>query len=232
MSRMPPQRVGRVMEVMGPFLRKTMLQRYRLDSCIAASRIGMDFLAGLGIPSEAVRVEAMFFSADMVNRFRREGRMPNSVEERERWVAETGGHSVGLGVTLPDGSPGLHVVLLVDGAHLWDLSADQADRPAHGLRVPDPMVGPVDVRAFKRGTPLTAQSHDGAVAVYRISKDRYEQWRQSNNWRKDGRDAADRAALVQALLRGLGDAISDTAIPRPTPTGEPTHDQPGAPAGP
>ena len=209
-----PARVGFLLRAAGRPLRRAMLSdeggRYKRDSCIAASRIGMDFLAELGIHSEAVRVEAMLISADLANRYRQEGRLPSSQEERERWVAETGGHSVGLGYPMGDGKPGLHVVLLVAGRWLWDLSIDQADRRHLGLRVPGPLaIDLEDAEAFKRGKVWQRSTEDGDFVSYRIAAERSEDWRQSNNWRRDGRDAPDRRELVEALLASLAEALRD-----------------------
>lgn len=191
-----------LLNAISPSLRGMIRQQYGPDSCIASTRIGLDLLERLHVEAEAARVDVMLFSPAFAQRVMAEGRLPSSAAERERWVAETGGHSVGLGVDTP-GKPGLHLGIVVEKRVLWDLSIDQASRPQHDLVIPGPLVMPIDA-AFLAGKPRELSVSNGTRLVYRKLKMTHDWKERSPNWRKDGRDAPIRRRIVEAMLEAFG----------------------------
>jgi len=207
-----PEAVEPLLRVLGPELRRVILTEYKADSCIASTRIGIDLLAELGVPARPLRVEVMAYTVGYARRIEAEGRMPRNQAERIAWTDETNGWALGIGVEA--GTPGgIHLVALVDDHLLWDLSIDQASRPERNMPIEGPIVLDTD-DAFRKGRRLLRVTDDKTILVYRVSKLKGMPWSQSNNWRKDGRDAQVRQAIVQEALRAIDDAKARSALRR------------------
>jgi hypothetical protein len=184
----------------GP-LRKLIRQRYKSDSCIASARIAIDVLTQLDIKAEPLAVDAMIFNREFVALMDQHGRLPESVAEREEWVADTGAHSVGIGVPT-DTSEGLHMVVIVEDHWLWDLAIDQAARPERGIILDRPILAPVTPEFLAAEQPVAGRNAEGVLIVYR-ARPNYEPWLISPNWRADGHDAPDRQRMVELTLRAI-----------------------------
>jgi hypothetical protein len=209
-------RTEKFLTMMGPPLRRAIRQRYNPDSCVASSSIGLDVLGRLGYEARPISVRTMLANRQFVERLRREGHVPQNAAERERWFIESGCHAIGLGVPDPTDTEtnpivnGLHVALLVENAWLWDLSIDQASRPAHGLVITEPFVGHVGMsRNYKkwlRGkSDILFEAPGQGIVVYQLKPDdrRYEQ---HPNWVMTSRDVLARQEIATeaiSALRGL-----------------------------
>lgn len=155
--------------------RAKILEKFQPTSCIASTRIGLEVLRSRGIECypQACRVEAL---------------NPRAVEATKQGQ----GHALGtfsLGVEgtgaydLADGSWDGHLVIVfrdAKGEVLLDLSADQMDRPQHGLRVK-----PEAVR-ITEGWPVGIMlPGGGAIAWERIRSRGYRQardWSHRDRW--------------------------------------------------
>src|SRR5712692_6245543 len=121
-----------ILSVLCDFGRKAILRRWRVDSCIASTRIGIEVLAYFGIPAEPLPVMTRVISPAAV-RLIDEGRDLNTVTPEECpqcWIVDIG-FPPGEGAKPPD-SEGFwwcHMVILALGRLIIDLSLDQAARP-------------------------------------------------------------------------------------------------------
>jgi hypothetical protein len=202
---------------LGPALRRAILRHYTPDSCVASSAIGKLILDSLGIPCEPLSVKLMLANQAFVQCLERYGHVPQNAEERERWFVQTGAHALGLGMVDPNWQGpalvnGLHLALLVDGSYLWDLSIDQASRPAYGIVIKEPFLGDLSNsprrRQFLRGQEQIVWEAPGhGVAVYGV-KPKDKRYLKHPNWREDGTDVVKRNALAQEALLALRDLLS------------------------
>jgi hypothetical protein len=199
--------------LLGPPLRRAILRHYTPDSCVASSAIGKLVLDELGFEVKPISLTAMLVNQQWLERAEREGHVPKSVEERERWFIENGAHAIGLGIFDPKDTQidplvnGLHLGLLVDGTWLWDLSIDQASRPMHGIVIREPFLGNVakspNRRDWLRGKTSIQWSAPGQGLIVYSVKPHDERYLQHPNWRADGRDADKRQAIATEALLAL-----------------------------
>ena len=207
--------VRRLLESIGPPLRRTILQFYRPDSCIASVRIGIDVLAGLGLQASPLMVQTNIFNAAMVRLLEeRNGELPDDRAERMALFEAVGAWGLGLGMRDPertDQDPetsGIHVVAIVEQALLWDLSIDQASRPQHNMLIGEPLVADTTPAFLAGRAPLgLPESHGlGLIAITARPHDR--RYAVSQNWRRDGRDAPLNARIVAAVLDQLRQVVA------------------------
>lgn len=177
--------------------RAEILRWWRPNSCIVSTRLGLEVLKyfGVGAAAQAVTVAA----------FTKAAAAAIIAGENPRDF----GHSVGIAGTdeitmQPDGRrswDGHLVIRLTQQPVLIDLSADQLDRPQRGLRVPQPIIAPIDdTTAFERGRSLVLESaEDGTVLFYTALTSRA--WRKSSDWTKHQDQVRRSAATVINTLR-------------------------------
>ena len=199
--------------LLGPPLRRAILRHYTPDSCVASSAIGLSVLRELGFEVRPLSVRTMLANQPYVERVEREGHVPRTPEERERWFAESGCHAVGLGVpdrhdpTIHPLINGLHVALLVQNRWLWDLSIDQASRPEHGIVIREPFLGDAGAsphfRKWLRGQAEVMWEAPGRGIVLYTIKPRDERYLEHPNWRADSRDAPKRQAIAREAILAL-----------------------------
>lgn len=202
----------------GKPMRALMRQHYNATSCIAATRIAIDVLEGLGIAARPLMVRAELFNAPMWQQIELHGRAPNDHVERDQWTRDFGAYALGLGFADPERTDldettnGIHVVTLVEDSLLWDLSFDQANRPDKGIPIDAPLVLAVP-RAFIEGRDRAVAGFQGSVLIItaRPNDRRYEL---SPNWRADGHDAPVRRELTATMLDGIRLFLSNTLEPR------------------
>jgi hypothetical protein len=114
---------------------------YRPDCCIAATAILNEVLDYFKLTARPLSVIATVFNPVMSERIEREG-MP-TLEEAERDWFPRGCHSLAVGAGDPEPGkwPG-HLVTVLGGRVLIDLTLDQANRPQHGIVLPVPIIAP------------------------------------------------------------------------------------------
>ena len=172
----------------GVSIRRTILQQFNPDSCIASTRVGQALLEMFRTESFALSVTLSIFNQAMMLRASQEGGLPPTQAVTKRWAAECGAWSVGVGFPVPgagnDRWPG-HLVLIVQRKWLWDLSIDQANRPERGIVFKTPPVLTVTER-FLRGREKLVEWWDGSLLVYDARPDD-KSFRMSSNWDMDFR---------------------------------------------
>jgi hypothetical protein len=98
----------------------------------------------------------------------RDNRLPADDEEVRKWQSEDGSWNIGIGFADRPAEfnrwPG-HLVT-VCGNWLPDLSIGQANRPEHGIILPDTWMFEVDDVFLQGSTPRIARCENGALARY------------------------------------------------------------------
>jgi hypothetical protein len=110
-------------------------RHYRPDSCIAAARVLVDAFDRLHVRVRPLSVTVDVFNPAMVARASAEGgRVPETDEEYQRWVEESGCWWLTLGIGDPEPGkwPG-HVTVVAWDRVLIDLTLPQASRPQRGI---------------------------------------------------------------------------------------------------
>lgn len=136
MTRPSDKRVKEEMDYLCKVARPVMLKYWAKNSCIASTRLAVEYLRGKGIRADALAVEVLAFSPAMARRVEEHGGVPDE-ETFEEWCREDEKvWSIGLGVPHPaleeEGFVG-HVVCMVENKWLLDLSIDQASRPERDM---------------------------------------------------------------------------------------------------
>jgi len=169
---------------------------YRPDCCIAATAILNEVLDYFQLTASPLSVIATIFNPVMSERIAQEG-MP-TLEEAERDWFTKGCYSlaVGAGDAQPGKWPG-HLVTVLGGRVLIDLTLDQANRPQHGIVLPMQILAPCDPD-FLAGQARVAGSVGGCRVVYE-ARPGDRSFERSNDWRSRKR----RADVVGAAIRLL-----------------------------
>ena len=169
---------------------------YRPDCCIAATAILNEVLDYFRLTARPLSVIATVFNPVMSERLAQEG-MP-TLEEAERDWFPKGCYSlaVGSGDPEPGKWPG-HLVTVLGGQVLIDLTLDQADRPQHDILLPMPILAPCDPD-FLAGQARVAGIVAGCRVVYE-ARPGDRSFERSNDWKSRKR----RAAVVGAAIRQL-----------------------------
>jgi hypothetical protein len=154
--------------------RPTMLEYVRVDSCIASTKMGYEVLRYFGVPAvpRAVRMAAFNRTAWQAVEA---GQVPDW-EGTDAWSVAIAGQ----GAPQTRGGWDGHLVLLVHGRLLLDLSLDQADRPKKGIHLAPTMLLIPDPAAFTAGEWVRYEHEDGTVLGYQRLDD--QGWRASRDW--------------------------------------------------
>lgn len=114
--------------------REAVLGRFAAASCIASTRVAVELLRSYGVRAGALCVEALVFNPAMAAAVAAGAPEPRCRAEMAVRQRRDGWHSIGIGLEDP-GSPvwSGHVVCVVGGRGVLDLSLDQAIRPQHGI---------------------------------------------------------------------------------------------------
>lgn len=174
--------------------RPILLRSFRSDSCIESTAAAIDVLAAFKIAARALPVEVAAFNAPAVEMLDRD---MLARDHPDAWDA-AGAHSVGIGVapmpTRPDRFAG-HLVAVVAGRWLLDLSLDQASRPLRGLTL-GPLLVPYLAEQMATGW-TTYETANGTTVMYRRSQIvRGPVWRGAPGWTR----AAQRRAIAADLI--------------------------------
>jgi hypothetical protein len=169
---------------------------YRPDCCIAATAILNEVLDYFQLTATPLSVIATVFNPVMSERIAQEG-MP-SLEEAERDWLPRGCYSLAVGVGDPEPGkwPG-HLVTVLGGQVLIDLTLDQANRPQHGIVLPMPILAPCDPE-FLAGEAQVAGIVGGCRVIYEARPDD-RSFERSNDWRSRKR----RTDVVGRAVRRL-----------------------------
>ena len=173
---------------------------YRPDCCIAATAILNEVLDYFKLTGRPLSVIATVFNPVMSERIAREG-MP-TLEEAERDWFPKGCYSlaVGAGDPQPGKWPG-HLVTVLGGQVLIDLTLDQANRPQHGIVLPMPILAQCDPD-FLAGKARLAGMVGSCRVVYE-ARPGDRSFERSNDWRSRKR----RADVVGAAIRLLKEEV-------------------------
>lgn len=210
-TRLADQRVAeikRVVRAYADIARQVMLDRgWRVNTCIAATRVTINVLGAFGIAARPFCTSACVYSPEWVRLRNRLGREP-SIEEQ----IAGGAWSVGLGLPDPpegaeeinapeEGDTGYNghlVALVADDALLLDASIDQAARPERGIVIPPEVNFMAATPEFVEGRePIVGENNLGAVVVYRRREDPPD-WEIAPDW-----DMHRHASVELAILRAL-----------------------------
>jgi len=128
--------------------RPKILEKFRADSCIVSTAIGIDVLTKFGILAEPLPVQVMIFNKPFIDRIGQTGVLPTG-DELKSWTKEDGSYSIGIGVDghSKHGKWDGHLVIVAEKRYLVDLSIDQANRPDYGM-VFEPIVVEVNDSFF------------------------------------------------------------------------------------
>jgi hypothetical protein len=109
--------------------------RYRPDSCIAAARVLIDVFDRLHVRARPLAVAVDVFNPAMVARSAASnGRLPETTEEYQQWIEESGCWWLTLGLGDPEPGRWLgHVAVVVWESVLLDLTLPQATRHERGI---------------------------------------------------------------------------------------------------
>jgi hypothetical protein len=137
---------------------------YRPDCCIAATAILNEVLDYFKLTARPLSAIATVFNPVMSERIAQEG-MPTLEEAGRNWFPK-GCYSLAVGAGDPDPGkwPG-HLVAVLGGRVLIDLTLDQANRPQHGIVLPVPIIAPCDAE-FLAGQAVVAGIVGGCRVVY------------------------------------------------------------------
>lgn len=113
---------------------RTIFRKYQVNSSIAGSRIVIEVLKKLHFKNvKPLVVEANVFNEIYVKK----GRTPESHEEAQAWFEE-GALQVVLGERTEEPPAGIwagHLVVLIDGTAIFDITAMQANRPQKSINL-------------------------------------------------------------------------------------------------
>lgn len=127
-------------------VRAAVIEKFQRDTCILTVAVLCDLLAQQGITAHPLKVRALGVNDAFMKLLAREGRMPETQEDRDRWYKDRGAYSVGIGFGLIPGREETgwngHLVATIPPAvadqdrewWLIDASLDQIDRPIHHIQ--------------------------------------------------------------------------------------------------
>jgi hypothetical protein len=169
---------------------------YRKDCCIPATAILCDVLDYFKLPAKPLSVIACIYNPLMTERLEREG-MPTREEAERDWFPQ-GCYSigVGLGEREPGKWPG-HLVALLAGKVLVDLTLDQAERPEHNVILPVPIIAAVGADFLEPGN--VARGLVNGCRVDYVARPEDRSFERSNDWKSKKR----RDGVVAVCIRRL-----------------------------
>jgi hypothetical protein len=159
--------------------RPELLKRFRPDSCVESTRLVVEFLRSHGVRVSPLRVQVGVFNDAIVKRLEV---TPNpGPGELARWERLDGSWSVGIGATSDamarakaadaslvvsaSGGWSGHLVALIEGRIVVDLSLDQLNRPLHGINLHPVTFDVPDPRWLDGHIPLHLEL-DGCIVNY------------------------------------------------------------------
>jgi hypothetical protein len=180
----------RICELLCKFGREEILKWFKVDSCIASTKVAIKVLSHfrIGARPQACMFEVM--NPKFVELFIEKG-YPKSKEEGEAWLA-AGAYSVAI-----DDSGLSHVVAIVLDSVLIDLSIDQACRPHKQIAL-ESAAGLLPADFMQEGV---CYAHNGCRITYLPIAN--EKFRKSNDWRQGWRTDDAAKAIIRKIRRHL-----------------------------
>lgn len=145
-------------------------KHYAPTCCIAAVRLLCNGLTELKFRVTPMKVLTRINNEAIVRLRERHGRFPETEQEAAEWAAQ-GGKQVVLGEGDPQAGkwPG-HLVALVEGRILVDVTLYQGNRPDHGIVLDRPYIGVVPA-AFAEGKAIHVDFTKNCVIVWEPDPD-------------------------------------------------------------
>lgn len=167
----------KALELLAAYGWEELAKEFNPDCCIAASRIGLDVLRYFGVHAEPIVVELLVVNAAFGRKLfeysRTHTEQPPADVALSWQTDEVGGWAILVGseqgaVKFSVGTPGFggHVVLLVEGRWLLDLSIQQANRPEKHINLPNAILTEVR-RQWPNDGSLALVQENGCVLSYR-----------------------------------------------------------------
>lgn len=142
---------------------RVIFRKFQINSCIAGSRIVIEVLKKLHFKNvKPLVVEVNVFNETYVKK----GRTPESHEEAQAWLEE-GAWQVVLGErteTPPTGVWPGHLVVLIDGTAIFDITSMEANRPQKNINI-SPLFTTVPEN-FVRGEDKCGLIFNNCMVVY------------------------------------------------------------------
>ena len=137
-----------------------MVDALGVDSCIACTRIAVDTLREFGVRAQPVAVQVNIHYATAAAHIT-DGTPEAIADDPEAWTFQLGFGPFELGDDIYNG----HVVCVVEGRLLLDLTLGQANRPEHGVRLGPSVFGPLQAD-FLKGAGQVFSGAGGCVVAY------------------------------------------------------------------
>lgn len=213
---------NRVLALLVERVRPRMLEYFTRDSCVAATRIGLDLCDAFGIHAKPIPVTMTALNREYLAI----PHLPN--EERDAlwsqvaagaFTARTAGGPWRVDVNSPDAAASAdgagHVIIGVPAtpSHptmLIDVSADQADRPHKNIHIPHPIATTPDSTFLTTvGAQHTVALPEGGAVIYQRTNSRT--YTRSPNWRRTSTQPDGRAVFRQLTADLIAEFRSELA---------------------
>jgi hypothetical protein len=206
--------IQRVVDTIEKVAREEIRKDFRADSCIASTRVVIRVLKHFGIEAQPFPVKLMVFNAAFVRQLELGNRPPQGETQLAAWCEKYGAWSVGVGFNPSDptagaGDPGYVGHLIAVLPTYWlavDASADQADRPRHGINMPGVMTFPITPKFLNGQGSVFAASPDGAFLEYKPDLGNLGH-RVSPDWNDKTRTKRSIKAIIRAVESSLESSV-------------------------
>lgn len=133
------------------------------STCILHTKVALLRARQDGLRAEALACKVQIANRAMLKVHERLGRAP----EPDEWGPDAWSLGIGFGQPDPEERPGYdgHVVVIVAGRFLMDLTLDQASRPERGIFLRPGFFGPLS-REFLRGATIVGFTMNGSEVRY------------------------------------------------------------------
>jgi hypothetical protein len=191
-----------LLNVMRPVVRKTMLEYFRPDCCVATCKILQTVFAEYGYKARAVAVTVQVLNGPM-QKLVEQGPLPEDHDERMALFNQHGAWGVGIvppeNGQLKPNSFGGHLVLNVNGV-LVDASLQQAQREQKGILLPALLCGHPGSSFFakSKGQRTGVKVGECLVSYRRLRDDSYTT---GKNWREEYAGRPEAYLKIMRLMR-------------------------------
>lgn len=202
------ERVRQVIETYCELARPIMLDHgWRINSCIAATRVTINLLSAYGIPARPFCVRAYVYNFAYAQIAGSLGRAPTFAEQDA-----VGAWSIGLGAPRLDSDPPTdetngyegHLVALV-GEHdalLLDGALDQASRPHKNMTIDGVALVETSPEFLAGTSPIKGLSGSGVFVVYEKHSDPPD-WTTAKDWEMYYHADTELAILRAMIAKGI-----------------------------
>jgi hypothetical protein len=167
--------------------RKEMVSDFVENSCIASTRVVVNVLKHYGYDALPFPCQVYVYNKTFKEHLEA-GKKLFQGDALIEWCKLTGAWSVGIGVYDPEKhfrETG-HLVALIPGHNiLVDASIDQANRPQHGIHLPQVLIAGELTDGFKAGVEDLSLTHNDCLLVYHPTDN--DIYKIAPDWLKQGR---------------------------------------------